>query len=483
MLPVALTSSDQLLPTMRGLAHNTTKRDTSSLSLFFQGTAVHSSACHRYNYKMKTFASFITRDQELNSVDRATRERYRLWQVVVRFLLRVRKGKKRSICEKDFAAVSPGTTALMGGEDCSIDMGQSGFLVDSDDDSVYAVAPEPSTDIYYAPPTFAGDDKTQDSDDFSDGNDIKLLYRWRERMGRSWKRLSKGRENEFLLAMEANNSNTEEDEDDTDLWSQHFSISTNREVSAYQRTSEPRQASITVPAATDDSDDYTDEDDKTRMSLGDFFENRPSLEQGLYPSAVHLGDITAQDSGSTGSAHLAVSYDDDCAQLVLKRLSSFESEVDILLNEIPLGALYPHPAGNSISSASTTVSKDKVASCVSSWLDNNDKFWKEFDAETVDETLDSQYSAPPSPTVIETKSTDWDGDNLGWSCSQDDSVVSFTSMLDDSVFKPIYHLATDMPVLPNLCGVSDDPFDEDSLDLDSGTTSFRRPHPRFSHKV
>jgi hypothetical protein len=432
---------------------------------------------------MKTFASKITRDQEIFSIDKATRGRFRLWQVLIRFLLRVRKGKNKSIREEDLDAVSPGTTALMSGEDCNIDMGQSGFLVDSDDDSVYAVAPEPSTGIYYAPPTFAGDDKTQDSDDLSDGSDVKLLYRWRERMGRSWKRLSNGRQSEFLLAMEFNNSNTEEDEDNTDLWSQYFSISTNREVSAFQRTSESNQASITPSAATDDGDDCIDDDDKTRMSLGDFFEKRPSLEQGLYPSAVQLGDISAHDSGSIGSAHLAVSYDDDCAQLVLKKLSSFESEIDILLNEIPLGALYPHPAGNSVSSASTTLSRHKAASCVSNWLENNvDKFWSELDAETVDETLDSQHSAPPSPVAIETKSTDWDGDNLGWSCSQDDSVVSFTSMLGASVFKPIYHLAADMPVLPNLCGVSDDPFDEGSLDLDSGTTSFRRPHSRFSHK-
>jgi hypothetical protein len=406
-----------------------------------------------------------TRDQDIHSIDKATRERFRLWQVVVRFLLRVRKGKNKSIRDEKIHAVSPGTTAVMSGEDCSIDMEQNGFLVDSsdDDDSVYAVAPEPSTGIYYAPPTFAGDDKTQDIDDLSDGNDVKLLYRWRGRMGRSWKRLSKGRQSECLLAMEFNNSNsnTEEDEDNSDLWSQYFSISTNRAVSAFQRTFEINQASITTPAATDDSDDYTDNDDKNRMSLGDFFEKRPSLEQEVYPSAVHLGDISAHEGGSVGSAHLAVSYDyDDCAQLVLKKLSSFKSEVDILLNEIPLGALYPHPAGNSVSSASTALSRHKAASCVSNWLDNNvDKFWKELDAETVDETLDSQHSAPPSPVMIETKSTDWDGDNLGWSCSQDDSVVSFTSMLGNSVFKPIYHLAADMPVLPNLCGVSDDPFD------------------------
>ena len=429
---------------------------------------------------MKTLTSKITRDQDIYSIDKATRERFRLWQVVVRFLLRVRKGKKKSTREEKIHAVSPGTTAVMSGEDSSIDMEQSGFLVDSDDDSVYAVAPEPSTGIYYAPPTFAGDDKTQDIDDLSDGNDVKLLYGWKGRMGRSWKRLSKGRQSEFLLAMEFNNSNTEEDEDNSDLWSQYFGISTNREVSAFQRTSEIKQASTTTPAATDDGDD-----DKTRMSLGDFFEKRPSLEQELYPSAVHLGDISAHETGSVGSARLAVSYYyDDCAQLVLKKLSSFESEIDILLNEIPLGALYPHPAGNSVSSASTALSRHNAASCVSNWLDNNvDTFWKELDAETVDETLDSQHSAPPSPAVIETKSTDWDGENFGWSCSQDDSVVSFTSMLGDSVFKPIYHLAADMPVLPNLCGGSDDPFDEDSLDLDSGTTSFRRPQSRFSHKV
>jgi hypothetical protein len=429
---------------------------------------------------MKTFASNITRDQESYPIDKATRERFRMWRVLVRFLHRVKKGKKKSIREGDAASPSTFTTTQMSGEECSIDMGQSGFLVDSDDDSVYAVAPEPSTGIYYAPPTFAGDDKTQDSDDLSDGNDVKLLYRWRERMGRSWKRLLKGRDSM---------SNIKEDEDNTDLWSlwsQQFSISTTREVSAFQRTSELNQASITAPVATNDSDDCTDDDDKTRMSLGDFFEKRPSLVQGLYPSAVPLGDISAQDSGSVGAvsyAHLGVSYDDDCAQLVLKRSSSFGSEQDILLNEMPLGALYPHPAGNSVSSASTTLSKHKLASCVSNWVDSNiDKFWKEFDAETVDETLDGQYSAPPSPMVIETKSTDWDGDNLGWSCSQDDSVVNFTSMLDDSIFKPIYHLAADIPVLPHLCGVSDDPF-EGSLDLVSDTTSFRRPHSRFSHKV
>jgi hypothetical protein len=434
---------------------------------------------------MKTFASKITRDQDIYSINKATRERFRFWQVVVRFILRVRKGKKKSIREEKIHAVSPGATAGMSGEDCSIDMEQSGFLVDSDDDSVYAVAPEPSTGIYYAPPTFAGDDKTQDIDDLSDGNDVKLLYRWRGRMGRSWKRLSKGRQSEFLLAMEFNNSNTEDEEDNSDLWSQYFSISTNREVSAFQRTSETNQSSTTTPAATNDGDDYTDDDDKTRMSLGDFFEKRPSLEQELHPSTVHLGDISAHESGSVGSAHLAVSYyDDDCAQLVLKKLSSFESEVDMFLNEIPLGVLYPHPAGNSVSSASTALSRHKAASCVSNWLNNNvDKFWKELDAETVDETLDSQLSAPPSPVVIETKSKDWDGENLDWSCSQDDSVVSFTSILGDSVFKPIYHLAADMPILPNLCGVSDDPFDEDSLDLDSGTTSFRRPQSCFSHKV
>jgi hypothetical protein len=392
----------------------------------------------------------------------------------------VRKDKNKSIRED--AAASPGTTAVMSDEDCS--MGQSGFLVDSDDESVYAVAPEPSTGIYYAPPTYAGDDKTQDSDDLSDGNDVKLFLRWRDRMGRSLKRLLKGRENEFLLAMTSNHSNTELDEDNTDLWSQHFSISSNRDVPAFQHTSERFRVSFTNPVATANSIDSTEDDDKTRMSLGDFFEKRPSLQGGLYPSGVPLGDISALDSASVGSAHLAVSYDEDFAQLVLKRSSSSASEEDIILNEIPLGALYPHPAGNSISSASTTLSKHKAADCASDWFNCKvDNFWKDLDAETVDDTFESQLSSPPSPVDIETKPTDWDADTLDWSFSQDDSVVSFTSMFGESVFKPIYHLAADMPVLPHLCGVSNNPFDEGSLYLDSGTTSFRRPCSRVPDKV
>ena len=333
------------------------------------------------------------------AMDKSSGEYYRMWQAMARFLfgMRTRREKRGSTVNDD--GPSPGTTALMSDEDYS----QSVFLAESDDETTFAVVPDPSTEIYYARPTFVGDAKSEHASTCSKGRDIKLLLRWRERISQLWKRLLIGQKDDFLLGLDSNQDST--NGNDMDGWSEHFSISTshNREAPTFQSIYEPPSFDYTPISAFDtvesETRDDDDDDDKSSLSLRKFFENHESsYYQGMFASFTPFGDLSTHDCASVGSALIGVSYDDDCAQLILKdSSSSSESEGDVFLNEEPLGARYPHPAGNSVLSGST-LSKFKKELCDSAWLNKKvDNLWKKLDAETVDDTWDG-HSESISPS-------------------------------------------------------------------------------------
>ena len=233
---------------------------------------------------------------------------------------------------------------------------------------------------------------------------------------------------------------------------------------------------------------HLSKNNKRPSTLSKFFENQTMIE---------LGDISAQDdSVSLGSACLAVSFDGDYPQLVLQTSSTvaeeteqeeveervcddlilqasssfFDDEDEYALNStgaptvksfLPidvneekccLGASFSHPARRGVITSSSFFWKQHQQKrrhlnlrnydqwyCSPRWLEDQiiDQVWGLIDGSgssdslLVPETLDK----PPFPTPIETKSTDWEGSeqDMRWSFSNDDSVVSFTGILRDEV--------------------------------------------------
>jgi hypothetical protein len=164
-----------------------------------------------------------------------------LWQVVLRFLLRIRKGKKRFIREEKVDDVSPGTTAVMSGEDCSIIWNRMPSCrqrrrlrvrCSTRSHLWHERTPHVRWRRQNTRYRFTWVDLETTASHFIAGKDGWVVLeatveRTTERVSSRW-----------------NNSNTEEDEDNSICGHSTFSISTNREVSAFSALPKPNQATL-----------------------------------------------------------------------------------------------------------------------------------------------------------------------------------------------------------------------------------------------
>jgi hypothetical protein len=185
----------------------------------------------------------------------------------------------------------------------------------------------------------------------------------------------------------------------------------------------------------------------------------------LYPKMVQVKSIGSnQITAGDKDAHLSVSFDDDCAQLVVQL--SEEEEM--------LGVSFPHPA--------VPVRMEElylgVQSSHPNWIEREqNNIWNRVEMPS----MGAEVSAPPSPIDVQTiRDDNWSSnpntprDKDGPLPDQNPLVVSkftheeprtFASALSDKFYKPICSLAE----RTFLCGqmdhaVFDVPFDELAID-------------------
>lgn len=157
-----------------------------------------------------------------------------------------------------------------------------------------------------------------------------------------------------------------------------------------------------------------------------------SLDKFMHDSKSHCySDLSNADTMSVTSNLLAVSFDQDYAQLVFVNPSSSEDSEDVIVSDEPLGITFAHPASRSIGSHYSE--RDPV-----------DETWKKIESFRIE--------GMPEPVVVDTYSTDWE--NNGWSFSKDESIRPSCPLLscgfDD--------------------GLQDHPFDEPAITFSSLTT-------------
>jgi hypothetical protein len=247
--------------------------------------------------------------------------------------------------------------------------------------------------------------------------------------------------------------------------------------------------------------------ESSSVSLREYMEQ--DRQETLFPKSIHLCDISAQDSMSVESTFLAVSFDDDYPQLVLQSssldggsvskdrvdyasqgkgpeedwggsLSKQKSQVNAQRHSRKgesshhLGVSFPHPARRSLSSNCVSSAEERRKTSTPQWLDEKvDEVWEridgssEEDSDTILAPMDSSMISRPAPTRVETQFADWDDDKddeeggddmMRWSFSNDESDVSFSSILGDVASQPLCRI----DMAHNLCGNTNDdrPFDE-----------------------
>lgn len=309
----------------------------------------------------------------------------------------------------------------------------------------------------------SGDIVRQLFHDQDDDSDVRPVLPWRYRIGRRFRRSQPP-----MLAAKKSRERW-------DWQSEHLSVGGRSAATIHSEQSHIECV-------------YHDDNPKSRVSLADFLEKGP-----MQPTELQLSNIAAEDGASVASANLAVSFDDDYAQLVLRASSSTEEE-DEALHELlgydtPLGVAFPHPAvGSSDDASSRTESRasrdaatyqstrmEKVAQPRSRPRTDRPKsetreVWDQLDREerSSRDASSSDSTPRPSPVQIDRKDTDW---NLGWSFSHDDSVISFSSVLGKSIVKPLCRLMDDMN---SVCGSEDIPYDE-QFEATTDVSSLTRP--------
>jgi hypothetical protein len=218
-------------------------------------------------------------------------------------------------------------------------------------------------------------------------------------------------------------------------------------------------------------------------SLKEYLEKNERNAQNV----VEFGEIHAQDSKSVCSAILDVSFEhkDECAQLVLKPSSSavspsslsFSNEHDELLfqNVGSLGASFPHPAGKSLlymesfhkaasPSCATPPTRRAISLNGRKWVEGKLDQHKESRtgktknakhkdkhrpsaiaialSTAIDDVDDGNTTNDEGPSDFDNNTSD-----LGWSFSHDDSIMTFTSLVGEEIFKPTCRYASDALLL------------------------------------
>ena len=264
---------------------------------------------------------------------------------------------------------------------------------------------------------------------------------------------------------------TEEEGDDA--CSHHFSTSTEPPRTTFNTKVRVTESSSVVAGhpSSDARSVNTTRSNRTRgsrVSLEQFMEREH--DSSYSTTARNLGEIPANDSASTNSAYLAVSYDDgDYPQLVLQP-SVDGSRMSSTIGSCGggggnhLGATYPHPASGTRSVSSYDTAK-KNTSCTPRWLDENiDMVWRQIDGLQGEEDEDddvgvtsgegedgatdddddasthgeSTFSSLTNPNK-ESSKDDWvDDAEAAWSFSPEVSVSkSISDMIDKGVIQPM----------------------------------------------
>jgi len=193
-----------------------------------------------------------------------------------------------------------------------------------------------------------------------------------------------------ILNQDYNDSDSEDDE------THHFSTSTDLSRPTFNTRISVTESVVPPPS------DRSVNTKGSRISLQEFMEERKS-------NVKNLGEISTKDSASVNSAMLTVSYDENCAQLVLDPSYDGSSR----LSGGTLGASYPHPA--SVCSFDTT---KKHVSCTPSWLDANiDMVWKQIDGV---ETDDDGLTCEDDERTYEEDETTLDGENATYNTGDED---------------------------------------------------------------
>jgi hypothetical protein len=317
-------------------------------------------------------------------------------------------------------------------------------------------------------------------------------------MRQTLKKLWRGRQNKNLplsSKAECEASGSDCGDADFDTRSAHFSVSTDlNEVKSPKRNHHWGSALLSTGCqwSLDQEDAESVEvgwpSSPTKgvgcTSLKDYLEWNERKAQDV----VEFGEINVQDSKSVCSAILDVSFAhrDECAQLVLKPSSSavstsslsFSNEQDEVFfeNEGTLGASFSHPDGKS-SLFMETFHKAASPSCATPptrrAIARSGRKWVEGTLEQNMEARSGKMkngkhkdSHRPSAIAIALSVATNDNDDgnttndegpsdfdnntsdLGWSFSHDDdSIMTFTSLVGEEIFKPTCRYASDALLL------------------------------------
>lgn len=304
----------------------------------------------------------------------------------------------------------------------------------------------------------------------SAGTAKKLRLSWRERTGGTWRRIL-SRKKQSCQTLLGKIKRTSSDGDDEVMEATSISPNQKPALKCVIQPSSIEEEVECVSTVVKQMDDNA-LDEKRQISLRKFLEDKNRTLDSLHQSATPLGEISAQDSCSVdgGGVSLAVSYDDNYAQLVIQASSSSSgtsAEIkDIaVLDEKLLGIEYPHPASQCGSSTARIRERE------------HKKIWSEMDGKMSEVDI----SAPASPVLLEknsTESTEW---NQGWSFSHDEdtiAIASFSSALGTQVYKPISRMATGMPIPTSLCS-SNNARSFEEIEIVSDASSFSRPSLHF----
>lgn len=385
-------------------------------------------------------------------------------------LFRSKRGKKnkRRLAEDD--AASPMSTALMtDDEDLSGVYKDISFLaLSSDELSLYA--------LHDDDPCLQFDNEIETLSCSTRGSNIKLRLGWRQRFNKSFHRIVKHRsktEGDSLLLDGLKNSSYGFDDDGFDN-STFFSKSTNNKKVFLQASTEQVECSLFPSLSASEYDGKLG--NELSVSLSKY------IESERQDSMIRLGDISTQDSLSVGSACLAVSFDEDYPQLVMQTshvldgeddyVSSASDDVDDEPTSCLLGAAFAHPAHRHRGASVAGQYRDlKSSSKASPGQDDLNELWERIDggneghAPALLAPMDCSPDQPSlDPVRVETTVTSWDSDdeeNMRWSFSNEDSVVSFSSVFENQILRSACHDIYAYANHKQTC--KDNPSDEDVI--------------------
>ena len=183
----------------------------------------------------------------------------------------------------------------------------------------------------------------------------------------------------------------------------------------------------------------------------------PKVEISLYPYQVEVKEVPPNSSPtSTGGSggFLAVSIEEECAQLVVQSPSAFDD--DEISTSSLLGVAFPyHSAPHGTSSGGDNTNGKHclgVSSSHPNWLKQRvlDDVWDRVESDPLE---GGSFTAPPSPTFVQTKTygaRSWSNEEMSVTTMDDSTIGGIVPSQQEienifsSVYKPICCLAQDV---------------------------------------